>query len=495
MSVTFVSLFSGVGGFDLGLEAAGWECVAQVEWDKQCQAVLARHWPDVPRWGDVSTVNGADLPAADVIAFGSPCQDLSVAGKRAGLDGDRSGLFFEAIRIINEMREATDGRYPTWVIWENVGGALSSADGRDFGAVLDALAELGAVDIAWRVLDARFFGVPQRRRRVFVVGDFAGQRAGAVHAQRAGLPWHPRESRTQGPVVANGVGTSVATGSQPIATTDVIGTLSPGAHPGGFNGQDAYIGQLIPIVTAHTNTLTQGLGSGGPDLAHDVAGWLIPVTAVVPVQDGRGMEKSQNGLGVGEPGDPMYTLDATGAQAVAYQVAPTLRGSARTAYGFKGGVSDAGMGFEHEIAQTLNSQMSGLEPTVFVKAKRAKSPTDDETSVMGEVSPTLNSFDNAGDVRATVLAFHPTQTPMSGNLSLAMDTTSGGIGDITATAVRRLTPTECERLMGWPDDHTRWRADGTELADSTRYRMCGNGVASPVAEWLADMLNQAMENQ
>lgn len=181
--MNFVSLFSGVGGFDLGLEAAGLTCVAQVEWDRDCQAVLARHWPNVPRWSDVSDVHGADLPPADLIAFGSPCQDLSVAGNRAGMvEGSRSNLFHEAIRIIGEMREATGGTYPTLVVWENVVGALSSAEGRDFAGVLDALAEVGAMDIGWRVLDARWFGVAQRRRRVFVVADFTGQRAGQILA-------------------------------------------------------------------------------------------------------------------------------------------------------------------------------------------------------------------------------------------------------------------------------------------------------------------------
>lgn len=193
---SFVSLFSGVGGFDLGLEAAGWECVAQVEWDPNCQAVLARHWPHVPRWGDVTTVHGADLPAADVIAFGSPCQDLSVAGKRAGMaDGTRSALFHEAIRIIKEMRHATRNAFPRLVIWENVAGALSSTGGRDFAAVLDALADCGALDISWRVLDARWFGVPQRRRRIFVVADFAGHGASEIHAEPEGVRWHPRAGR------------------------------------------------------------------------------------------------------------------------------------------------------------------------------------------------------------------------------------------------------------------------------------------------------------
>ena len=166
----FGSLFAGVGGFDIGLENAGWECAWQVEWDPHCQQTLAHHWPNVPRWGDVSDVNGAELPPVDVITFGSPCQDLSVAGKRAGLiEGGRSNLFFQATRIIREMKEKTNGQYPRIAIWENVPGALSSNNGDDFEAVLGEMADLGSYHLEWSVLDAQFFGVPQRRRRVFVI--------------------------------------------------------------------------------------------------------------------------------------------------------------------------------------------------------------------------------------------------------------------------------------------------------------------------------------
>jgi len=168
-----LSLFSGVGGFDLGLERAGMETVALCEWDKKAAHVLRRHWPDIPIYGDVSDLTGAQLIAdgvhPDLVAFGSPCQDLSVAGKRAGLAGERSGLFHEAVRIIRELRELTDGTLPRWVIWENVVGALNSNGGADFGAVLDAMGDLGALFSEWAVLDAQNFGVAQRRRRVFLV--------------------------------------------------------------------------------------------------------------------------------------------------------------------------------------------------------------------------------------------------------------------------------------------------------------------------------------
>lgn len=286
---SFGSLFAGVGGFDLGFEAAGWDCRFQVEWDKECQAVLQRHWPHVPKWGDVSHVSAcrcrpvqpnADrtdtrvtqdstgtwstgcacggLPPVDCITFGSPCQDLSVAGKRAGLDGARSGLFFEAIRIIKEMRDASGRTYPRVAVWENVGGALSSNGGADFGAVLDALAECGAMVIEWAVLDARWFGVPQRRRRVFVVALFdpsAAERGGRPIlpvAPRSG--WNPPTRPAPRPQPATTTRAGTDSSSRSLAICDVVGTLSPGAHPGGVNGQDAYTGQLVPVTHTHTHT-------------------------------------------------------------------------------------------------------------------------------------------------------------------------------------------------------------------------------------------------
>ena len=271
--LTFVSLFSGVGGFDMGLEAAGWRCVAQVEWDKHCQGVLAHHWPDVPRWSDVSDVNGADIPPADVVAFGSPCQDLSVAGKRAGFDGKRSVLFYEATRIIREMREASNGRYPTWVVWENVAGALSSSGGRDFAAVLDELADLGAVDIAWRVLDARWFGVPQRRRRVFVVGDFAGQRASTIHTEPEGVSWHPRTGRAPGQGAAAGTGGRTYAlsirgrdGGANVEVTEELAAALRAADGGSSRGRAILHVDAMPSLPA-------SLGSGG--LGHNKDGFIV----------------------------------------------------------------------------------------------------------------------------------------------------------------------------------------------------------------------------
>jgi len=166
---TYGSLFTGAGGFDLGCDAAGWDCQWQVEVDLACSSVLAKHWPDATRYQDVKDVSGSTVAPVNVVTFGFPCQDLSIAGRRAGLDGVKSGLFFEAVRIIKQMREATDGQYPNAVVVENVAGLLSADKGAAMGRCLDELAELGALGIEWRVFDANHFGVPQKRRRLFIV--------------------------------------------------------------------------------------------------------------------------------------------------------------------------------------------------------------------------------------------------------------------------------------------------------------------------------------
>ena len=168
MKRTAVSLFAGVGGFDLALERNGVEVVASVEIDKKASAVLAKHFPHSTLFGDIQEVTGEQLiqagfnPVGGIITGGFPCQDLSVAGKRAGLTGKRSGLFWEICRLLDETKAEN-------FILENVVGLLSSNEGRDMATVIEALVERG-YGIAWRVLDAQHFGIPQRRKRVFIVG-------------------------------------------------------------------------------------------------------------------------------------------------------------------------------------------------------------------------------------------------------------------------------------------------------------------------------------
>ena len=162
MKPTFGSAFAGIGGFELGLERAGWECRWQIENDKACIKILEKHWPNVRRYSDVEEVNPKKLEAVDLLCGGFPCQDLSVAGKRGGLSGERSGLFWELVRLARGVR-------PRWLLIENVPGFLSSHEGEDFALAIETLAECG-YGLAWRVLDSQYFGVPQRRRRVFIVG-------------------------------------------------------------------------------------------------------------------------------------------------------------------------------------------------------------------------------------------------------------------------------------------------------------------------------------
>ena len=170
--LTAVSLFAGVGGFDLALERQGVKVVASVEIDKKAQDVLRRHFPNSTIFGDVTGVTGEQLiqagfnPKRGIITGGFPCQDLSVAGKRAGLQGSRSGLFWEIVRLLIETKAEN-------FILENVPGLLSSNDGADMATVITALDDIG-FDVAWRVLDAKFYGIPQRRRRVFIVGCLRG---------------------------------------------------------------------------------------------------------------------------------------------------------------------------------------------------------------------------------------------------------------------------------------------------------------------------------
>jgi DNA (cytosine-5)-methyltransferase 1 len=400
--VKVLSLFSGAGGFDVGLEAAGMQTVFQCEYDKHCLSVLERHWPDVPRWGDVSTLTGAYIlehaPVIDVVAWGSPCQDLSVAGKRGGLEGKQSNLFYEGIRIIKELRELTNGQYPRISIWENVVGAITSNNGNDFGVILDEMAKAGALVQEWAVLDAQYFGVPQRRRRIFVLTAFD-------------------------PAIANNCPNPIL----PVAQS--------------MRGNTPTRKQKRERTTSTANGSIAGNSSEQQPILIDRAAFNQGVNALY---------------------EPYISDDPIGPSLVA-------RGP-------------------HAIAVE-----------VYVKSRRAHLTTDHETWVQRDVTPTLNSFD-VGEIRATTAIVEPmfafdTQFGSNANVTENVSPTLKSSQQSPSVAytdeqmvIRRLTPLECERLMGWPDDHTRWKADGTEQSDTTRYKQCGNGVASPVAQWIGKQI-------
>ena len=375
-----LSLFSGVGGFDLGLERAGMETVFQCEWDKHCRAILDRHWPTVPKWDDVSTLTGAHIlehaPVIDVVAWGSPCQDLSVAGKRAGLQGERSGLFHQGVRIIKELRELTNGKYPRVSIWENVAGALSSSNGADFGQVLYEMDEAGACFSEWRLLDAQYFGVPQRRRRVFVVSVFDP------------------------------------------------GTAARCPNP------------LLPVGEGVRGDSEEGAASGEA-VAREIAGCLR--------SGGAGGVPSSRG-------EHLVVSPFTPSSFAQYEAGV---GTLRSNGGDLGGGSETLIAFSH--TQGLSAQPS---ETAWPTLRK-----EGAGHAVAIVAPSLTASND------------PSRSPQSSEITQQVTAVHEAI-----MAVRRLTPVECERLMGWPDNWTSGQAD------THRYKQCGNGVASPVATWIGQQL-------
>ena len=237
--LTAVSLFAGVGGFDLAMQRNGIKTVATVEIDKNARGVLERRFPDATHFTDVTKVTGDELRAAGfipnrgIITGGFPCQDLSVAGKRAGLAGKRSGLYWEIIRLVDELS-------PAYLVLENVPGLLSSNGGRDMGTVIGALSTRG-YGVSWRVLDAQYFGVAQRRRRVFIVGCLGdGERSSQILALGESVSGNPKKVKRQGQSATNTTGASTPPslltmregspggGKGPLISSDISLTLATG---------------------------------------------------------------------------------------------------------------------------------------------------------------------------------------------------------------------------------------------------------------------------
>jgi DNA (cytosine-5)-methyltransferase 1 len=511
--LTAVSLFAGIGGIDLALKRAGVRVVAAVEIDQECRGVLRRHFPQTALFKDVTEVTGDQLlaagfvPGRGILAGGSPCQDFSVAGRREGLGGARSGLFWHILRLADELR-------PRWLVFENVPGLLSAtcscpgdetclANGRavrcgrwekrngervftehvthtpEGGACAGGCMAvhggamgtvLGAVGkrwdgIAYRVLDAEFFGVPQRRERVFIVGC-AGDRAAPVE-----VLLEPE----------GGEGNPAARGQKRADVAGTLGSRAGGSRTTDLDGHGAYIAATLQAGSNGRGHRIDAEGAAG--------GHLIPVA--YPVADGRHVNKAANGLGVGDDGCPSFTPDTTGLQSVAY----ALR-------------SDPGAGNAHNVSYAL----AGMPEVTHALTAEGHDASEDDTGRGSPLVPVFATLTGGGhsegvsdpgrrsedDVNlvASPMAFNP-QTGGSkarigyGERPAALSCTQA-TGLQTATAVRRLTPLERERLQGFPDDWTRWRldADGREVeqSDSARDRQTGNAVAVPVVEWIARRL-------
>jgi len=261
--LTHGSLFAGIGGFDLGFERAGIETVWTVEKDANCNQVLATHWPNVRRHTDVKEVGRHNLSPVDIISGGFPCQDLSVAGRREGLAGDRSGLWFEFARIVGEMA-------PQWVVVENVPGLFSSEQGEDFLVIVEALDQLRH-GVSWRVFDSRYFNVAQRRERVFIVGSLGDMRSAEILFEPEGGEGDSAEGGKEGKAIAYALAGRSGGGSQRYGDCqeNYVVTNAFHGYTGGPDDNDAQAHHLVfdwqsggdvrlNVSGKHTSALSRG---------------------------------------------------------------------------------------------------------------------------------------------------------------------------------------------------------------------------------------------
>ena len=458
------SLFDGSGGFPLAGMLEGIKPVWSSEIEPFPIRVTTKRMPQVKHYGDVSRMNGSQLEPVDIITFGSPCQDLSLAGKRQGLDGSRSGLFYEAVRIIREMRRATDGRYPRWCIWENVPGAFSSNKGEDFRCVIETLCKVadesvyvprpekwdpaGAVmgdsyTLAWRQLDAQYWGVPQRRKRVFIVTNFAegGGRAPEVLFDSGSLHGNSEEMQSQGQETATEIRES----------TDTAVSVYEN------HSQDCRYTELSTVCS----TLASNLGTGGNNQP------LVVDSSVYRI-----CSQGSNSMNSDNPDSGIYETN----------VAPTLDTSDQSPNKSQGGIC------------ICDVYVSG-KASYFCRARL-------------NVADTLVATD-----------YKDPQT----------------VCEYPYNIVRRLTPTECARLQGFPDwwcsdlgtpeseitesDIAFWRGvfethraivtnaekgktDKQIIkwltnphSDAAEYKMWGNGVALPCVRFIMRNIRLAEENE
>ena len=591
-AMTLGSLFDGSGGFPLGGVLAGITPIWSSEIEPFPIRVTTARFPNMKHYGDISTIDGSELEPVDIISFGSPCQNLSVAGKREGLDGDRSSLFYEAIRIVKEMREATNGKYPRYIVWENVPGAFSSNKGEDFKAVLTEICKVkdeqvsiskpakwenagrimgDGFSIAWRLLDAQYWGVPQRRQRIYLVADFDGGSAGKILFESEGLSgysaqgfksWqnaangitegvgetggqdslmfenHSQDTRYRGPLaVAQTVSSTYGTGgnNQPfVVQTPKTLKVRCGCEGGGKgalvqenlsailstnNDQTLFQPRAYGVCAKNSNSMksdnpNSGFYEADTSRCLDANGGNPTCNqGGIAVIEGNGSRPSHRGDGYKES-DVMYTLNATEQHAVAFaEVHATLSAND----GPKGPSSQMMKNPEENFVGEVSY---GIGRPAMNQGYNAKFSFQIEE----EVEPTLVASGASGVAHprfsSSKASFFTEANEECANTLVATDYKDPPIvndGDEIDYIVRRLTPTECARLQGFPDwwcddlgipdptdeDIVKWRevfethakAIGKTTkpksdaqirkwlqnpqSDSAEYKMWGNGVALP----------------
>ena len=598
--LTLGSLFDGIGGFPYAASFYGIRPLWASEIIPECISVTQKHFPEMEHVGDITKLYGGTLPPVDIITFGSPCQDLSVAsGKRLGLAGERSGLFLEAIRIIREMQEATNGEYPKFALWENVPGALSSSSRRDFKAVLEAFTEAevpmpgsgrwanaGMVrgrgaDLAWCVYDAQYFGTAQRRRRIFLIADFRGQRSGEILFVPKSLSGYFAAGGTprQGPAAyaQSGAGTAGAGdvipaismrircgceggGKGPLLQIEKSGTLATGNDQYLFAPKDAVEilndqggdslcvekGGVSPTLRSQTHGnlpitayAIQGSMIGGEDSPHAVTASgctaQFPPDAMVGINGnlaGTLLASYYKGTGMRCGRERDVVLCASSGQShaeILRELSPTLNCASEQPYIVRPGDAEQEQPIvtHPQIAGTLCASGAGLsrpagqgnELDFCVMSAGFKHKAGSQSGSIGfqeETAPTLLAGQQSAVMKACLIggaAVMEAQTAavdcrnlretdeVSG--TLLAKAASGGYSlnyqnpVRTGLCVRRLTPTEAERLQGYPDGWTEAGADGSPISDTKRYQMLGNSIAVPcvayIMQGITDAVNQACE--
>ena len=496
-SMTLGSLFDGSGGFPLGGVLAGITPIWASEIEPFPIRVTTARFPNMKHYGDITTIKGSELEPVDIISFGSPCQNLSVAGKREGLDGDRSSLFYEAIRIVKEMREATNGKYPRYIVWENVPGAFSSNQGEDFKAVLNEICKVkdeqvsiskpskwenagrimgDGYSIAWRLFDAQFWGVPQRRQRIYLVADFDGGSAGKILFESEGLSrysaqgfksWQSSANGTSESIGEDGCGLMFENHSQDTryrGPLSVAQTVSSTYGTGG-NNQPFVVERprAYGVCAKNSNSMkssnpNSGFYEADTSRCLDANGGNPTCNqGGIAVIEGNGSRPSHKGDGYKES-DVMYTLNATEQHAVAFaEVHATLSAND----GPKGPSSQM---MKNPEENSVGEVSYGIGRPAMNQGYNAKFSFQIEE----EVEPTLVASGASGVAHprfsSSKASFFTEANEECANTLVATDYKDPPIvndGDEVDYIVRRLTPTECARLQGFPD----WWCDGLGTPD------------------------------